>query len=242
MTATLLESVVKASVCYPPKGIIYGPPGIGKTTFGASADDPLIIDCEHGAGMIECQRTPYLEDWESIDEWLTALEKDNHKYKTVVIDSLDWAVRRIEEHVAGVGNKMDSTLNRSHGGYGNGKQVLKNYVYRAFLPKLDRIIARGIAVILLAHARRAEVTDIDGITVEKTTADLPDDYLNTFVEWSDFVCLARLGNDGKRILVTSETDAALAKNRYGMPGEVDFTWSAFCSAVMGGMKTGKAKK
>ena len=40
-----------------PKGIIYGPPGIGKTSIGASADASIIIDCENGAGAIPCCRT-----------------------------------------------------------------------------------------------------------------------------------------------------------------------------------------
>jgi len=43
-----------------PKGIVYGPPGSGKTTYGASADRPLIIDCENGAAHVQCHRTPYL--------------------------------------------------------------------------------------------------------------------------------------------------------------------------------------
>ena len=72
----------------------------------------------------------------------------------------------MEEHVSGSLGKVDSTLNRSHGGYGNGKQVLKNYVYQILLPLLDRIVNRKIAVLLLAHAKRTEITDPDGITTE----------------------------------------------------------------------------
>jgi hypothetical protein len=98
-----------------------------------------------------------------------------------------------------------STLNRSHGGYGNDKQVLRNYIYQILLPQLDRIVGRGIAVLLLAHAKRTEITDIDGITVEKTTPEFPEDYLNVMIEWSDFVCPARMDTDGSRKLLTRET-------------------------------------
>ena len=87
-----------------------------------------------------------------------------HGYGTVVIDSVDWLLRRMEEHVSGVKDSehgMAQIMNRSHGGYGNGKQVLKNYVYQYLLPTLDRIVNSGVAVVLLAHATRHEVTSID---------------------------------------------------------------------------------
>jgi len=231
----LLESIVQKPTPSAPKGIIYGPAGAGKTTFGASAEGSLIIDCENGAGAIQCQRTPYLSAWEEIDAWLRAIETEPHPYRVIAIDSLDWMLRRIEEQVSGATGNVDSTLNRSHGGYGNGKQVMKNYVYQQLLPRLDRIVNRGIAVLLLAHAKRTEITDIDGITTEKTTAEIPEGYLNVFVEWSDFVCLARFDGEGGRVLVTQETPRALAKNRYGLPGVIPLDWQAFASAVSSGL-------
>jgi hypothetical protein len=234
---SLLENIIAKPTPSAPKGIVYGPPGIGKTTFGAGATDALIIDCENGAGAIQCQRTPYLSTWSEISHWLTAIEREEHPYQTLVIDSIDWLLRRVEEQVAGSEGKIDQTLNRSHGGYGNGKQVMKNYVYQTLLPQLDRIVNRGIAVIMLAHAKRNEITDVDGITTEKTTAELPDGYLNVFVEWSDFVCLARKDGDNNRVLITQETSRALAKNRYGMPEVIPFDWASFTSAVANGLKS-----
>ena len=231
---SVLTNIIENPAPSAPKGIVYGPPGVGKTTFGARAEASIIVDCENGAGTIPCSRTPYLATWPEIEQWLLAVEREDHPYKTLVIDSIDWLIRRLEEHVAGSG-KLDQTLNRSHGGYGNGKQVLKNHVYQRLLPTLDRIVGRGVAVILLAHAKRTEITDVDGVTREKTTADLPDDYRNIFIEWSDFVCLARQDVDGNRLLVTSETPSALAKNRYGMPPTIPFDWSSFIAAVSDGL-------
>ncbi|MBT4817725.1 MAG: ATP-binding protein [Lentisphaerae bacterium] len=232
---SLLDTIIARPTPSAPKGIVYGPPGIGKTTFGATATDSLIIDCENGAGAIQANRTPYLSIWPEIGHWLTAIEREQHPYQTLVIDSIDWLLRRMEEHVSGSTGKLDQTLNRSHGGYGNGKQVLKNHVYQILLPQLDRIINRGIAVILLAHAKRTEITDVDGITTEKSTADLPEGYLNVFVEWSDFVCLARMDAEGNRVLITQETPRALAKNRYGMPETIPFDWTSFTGAVAEGL-------
>ena len=119
---TLFGHVISGATPGAPKGIIYGPPGVGKTTIGASVDASLIIDCENGAGAIPCNRTPYLSSWPEIEQWLLAIERDEHEYKTLVIDSIDWLLRRLEEHVSGSTGKIDQTLNRSHGGYGAGKQ------------------------------------------------------------------------------------------------------------------------
>ena len=216
-----------------PKGIVYGPPGVGKTTFGANTHKALIIDCENGAALVVCDRTPYLSDWPSIQRWLDGLVAGGHDYGTVVVDSIDWLLRRVEEHVSGVNGTpmgMSQTLNRSHGGYGNGKQVLRNYVYQYLLPTLDKIVNAGVAVVLLAHATRREITTIDGVTVEKSAPEIHADLANTMIEWSDFVGAARMGIDGRE-LVLHETGQLLAKNRYAITTPLPLSWQSLMDAL-----------
>ena len=217
-----------------PKGIVYGPPGVGKTTFGASTSKPVIIDVENGAAHVACDRTPYLSNWSAIQQWLNALADGGHDYETVVIDSVDWLLRRAEEFVSGVDGTaagMNQTLNRSHGGYGNGKQVLKNQVYQYLLPTLDRIVNSGIAVVLLAHATRRELTTIDGLTIEKSAPEIHADLANTMIEWSDFVGAARMAGDARE-LVLYETPQLLAKNRYGISTPLLLSWPAVMQAII----------
>lgn len=115
-------------------------------------------------------------------------------------------------------------MNRSHGGYGNGKQVLRNYVYQYLLPTLDAIVNRGISVILLAHASRHTLTTIDGIAMEKSAPEIHPDLMNTLIEWSDFVGAARLNGDSRE-LVLNETAQLLAKNRYGITAILPLDWN-----------------
>jgi len=215
-----------------PKGIVHGPPGVGKTTFGAGSGG-LIIDTENGAAHVQCDRTPYLPDWPAIQQWLDALAAGGHQYGTIVVDSVDWLLRRAEEHVSGVDGSttgMRQTLNRSHGGYGNGKQVLKNYVYQYLLPTLDSLVNADVAVLLLAHTTRREITTIDGITIEKSTPEIHPDLANTMIEWSDFVGAARMTTDGRQ-LILYETNQLLAKNRYGICDPLPLSWSALIDAM-----------
>lgn len=231
---TLPTNVLNQAHIRAPKGIVYGPPGIGKTTFGAGAHRPLIVDCENGAAHVTCDRTPYLSNWPAIRQWLDALALGGHGYKSVVIDSVDWLLRRLEEHVSGVNGdecKMAQTMNRSHGGYGNGKQVLKNYVYQYLLPTLDRIVNSDVAVVLLAHAAWHEVKPIDGGTAEKVGPDVHPDLVTTMIEWSDFVAAARKDANNAREMILNETANQLAKNRYGIRDNLPLTWDALMGAV-----------
>lgn len=203
------------------------------TTYGASADRPLIVDCENGAAHVQCHRTPYLATWPEIEPWLDGLAAGGHEYQTVVIDSVDWLLRRIEEHVAGVDGTpagMKQTLNRSHGGYGNGRQVLKNYVYQYLLPVLDRLVNAGVAVLLLAHAARRSITTIDGIELEKSAPEIHPDLANTMIEWSDFVGAIRLTGQ-ERELVLYETPQLVAKNRPGIAESLPLSWPTFVAAI-----------
>jgi len=216
-----------------PKGIIYASTGVGKTIFGLNSYKRFVLNCENGTVYTKKGVTDYLRTWDEMFPWLEAMAYEEHNYKTFVVDTIDWLLRRIEEHVSSTGGKangLDATLNKSHGGYGNGKQVLMNYIYQKVLPLLDAMVDRGIAVILLAHASRQNIINIDGVTIEKSTPDIHPVLQQTFVEWADFVGAAKIeGQD--RVLFLNETGQMLAKNRYGIDEPIRFDWDSFVGAI-----------
>ncbi|MCK9469309.1 MAG: ATP-binding protein [Porticoccaceae bacterium] len=230
---SILKNVQTGRVVRAPKGIIYGPPGCGKSTFALRAQDAHLVNTENGA-LEYGSKSPYLETWPQIKQWLDALENDPHDYRVIAIDTLDWLLRRVEEHVAGVTDErgaLDRTLTKAHGGYGSGKLIMNNYVYRMLLPIFDRFVNRGWAVILLAHAKRTEMTDVEGVTTVRTAPDIADERLNVFIEWSDFVGLAQVLPTGERVMSVTDQPHAVGKNRYGLPPQIPFTWDAFASEV-----------
>ena len=208
-----------------PKFMIYSLPGIGKSTLASKMEDSIILDIEGGANFLKTARTEQITKLETFYADLVELWKtDKPVYKTIVIDTADWLVRLIIEEVAGIDkNHLDETLNRSNGGYGNGKQVLENHVRTKLLPMLIAMNKKGYSICLLAHAEKKDMLDSDGTTIEQITPKIDPTTLNAFIEWCDAIYYLKKDTNGNRILQVESDDVALAKNRVGLTGEINLS-------------------
>ncbi len=227
------STISLASGCRAPKGIVYGPPGVGKTTFGI-ASGGIVLDAENGIpNGVQCLHTPYLKEWPDIRAFLEYLVSCSELPAALIVDTIDWVLRRMEEHVSGTDSTvkgLSATLNKAHGGYGNGKQVLQNYAFQYLLPMLDTLCNRGVAIILLAHATRRELTAVDGAVYERSMPQIHHAIADTMIEWSDFVGAAvKVSN--QRQLILQETNQLVAKNRYGVSQPVPLDWNTFVSEI-----------
>lgn len=56
--------ITRGLIVKPQKVVVYGPEGIGKTTFAADFPDPLFIDTEGSTNVCTCQITgaDFLDD------------------------------------------------------------------------------------------------------------------------------------------------------------------------------------
>ncbi len=209
-----------------PKFMVYSLPGMGKTTLASQMKNSIIIDLEGGANYIKTARTEQITKLNDFYEVLVELWKaPKREFDYIVIDTVDWLVRLIVEDVAGIDkNHLTETLNRSNGGYGNGKQVLENHVRTKLLPMLVAMNKKGYGICLLAHADKKDMLDSDGTTIEQITPKIDPVTLNAFVEWCDAIFYLKKDANGKRILQLNSDDIALAKNRTGIEsGEVDLS-------------------
>lgn len=217
--------VIKQATPTAPKLMIYGLSGVGKSTLASKLKNPIFIDMEGGLNYMNVDRTPTLT---KVEEFYTVLAelyntaKDGKReYDTIVIDSADWLVRKVVEKAAGIDKtKLDETLNRSNGGYGNGKQVLENHIRTKLLPMLVLLNKQGYGICLIAHADRKTLMSSEGNDAEQITPKIDVNTMNVFVEWCDNVFYLKKDIAGERILVLESDDVALAKNRLGRTGEV----------------------
>lgn len=216
--------VVKGKTLTAPKLMLYGLSGVGKSSLAAKLKNPLFLDFEGGLNYLGVDRTPQYLDLDAFYKDLVELyrkaESGKREYDTIVIDSVDWLVRKVVEKAAGIDkHNLTETLNRSNGGYGNGKQVLENQIRTMLLPLLVSLNKQGYGICLVAHAERKDLMDADGVDTERIAPKIDVNTMNTFVEWCDNVFYLKNIN-GERYLVLEGDSNVLAKNRLELTGEV----------------------
>ena len=241
---SLLESLINRTTPAPPKVIIFGQPGAGKTTFAASAG-AILLDCENGAGAVPgLKRTPYLKTWPEMRKWLVELSTSRPDGCGVVaVDTVDWMVQRICEYVVmdldtskeAKARDVTNTLGTAHGGYFKAREIVQNIVYRDLLPMLNAIADHGMAIILLAHAANIEMTTPEGFDMRLAAPDLPRWIAPPFIEWADAVMYASKDSGGRH-LITEGSNLILAKNRYSMPARIGLTWADVSQAITANRK------
>ncbi|MCD8107277.1 MAG: ATP-binding protein [Oscillospiraceae bacterium] len=214
------------------KVILYGPEGIGKSSFAAQFPEPLFIDTEGSTKELDIARFEKPKTWETLlDEVLYVIEHPDC-CKTLVIDTADWAERLEIEYLCRV-NKWASIESP---GYGKGYQYCADE-FNNLLSVLDRVIEEGIHVVVTAHAkmRKFEQPDESGsydrweMKLSRQVAPLLKEWCDlllfcnykTYVIQPDSVMEKAKVQGGKRVMYTNHHPCWDAKNRYGLPDEME---------------------
>lgn len=244
---TSLSSIVKGAAMAPPRVLLYGPAGVGKTTFAASAPSPIFIQTEDGADVVGADRFPLAETYADVENAIGTLAKEDHNYATVVVDSLDWLEALIWQRVCQV-HKIQSIEEL---GYGKG-YVFALDIWRSFLDGLNFLrTQKQMAVIMLAHSHIKRFEDPASEGYDRYEIKLHRKAGDVVSEAADLIGFATyrtstktidkgfgqkksipLGT-GERVLRTSELPAFVAKSRYNIPPELPLSWNALINAITG---------
>ena len=95
----MLDNIQTGRENKPPRIMIYGSEGIGKSSYAAGAPNAIFIQTEDGLGEIDCRKFPLAHSLSEVIAELTALRDEAHKFQTVVVDSVDWLERLIFDEV-----------------------------------------------------------------------------------------------------------------------------------------------
>lgn len=240
--AVSLKNIARNRELRPPRLLVYGSHGIGKTTLGAGAPNPIFILTEDGLGVLEVDHFPIAQSFADVMDAIAALYSDNHAFQTVVIDSLDWLDNLIWQDVNSKNDAKDLA-------YGKGAVIAAEH-WRQVLDGLNALRSdKNMAVVLLAHC---EIKRFDSPEVEPYERYQPKLQARSSAlvqEWCDAVLfcnyrtivkhddvgfnqkVSRGITTGERLLYTTEKPAFLAKNRFALPDAVPLSWDALAAAI-----------
>jgi hypothetical protein len=238
-----LAAVSKGVVVAPYRIVIHGTDGVGKSTFAADAPSPIFIGAEDGTGHLDVARFPAPECWADVLDAVRTLTREEHGYKTLAIDSLDWVEPHIWQTVcdaAGVDH-----LEEVGGGYGKGPAAALD-LWRSLLSAIERLqAAKGMHVILIAHTQIKPFKNPEGDDWERYVLKLHPGAAGLCREWVKGVYFAnyetfavkdkskriRGVSTGARLLYTQRTAAYDAKDRYCLPESLPLSWEDFDAAA-----------
>lgn len=246
----MLDDIITGVQPGPRRILLYGTAGIGKSTFGAAAPNPIFIQTEDGLGDIDCARFPLAASYEDALEQLKALYVEDHDYQTLCLDSVDWLERLIWTRVCADVEKTSI----EEIGYAKGYIFALRY-WKEFFDGLAALRQKkGIGILLIAHAEIRKFDPPGESSYDRFGPRLHTKALSLVFEWCDEVLFlnyktyAKKQDDGgkrttavgtgERVLYTQERPSHLAKNRLGLPEQMPLDWLELNKYIDGNIAAG----
>jgi hypothetical protein len=193
-----LGLVKKGKLGLPPRVLIYGPEGVGKTSLAADAG-ALFLDLEGGSGQLDVARYPFNpgehdefrpRDYEQLCSAIDDLAANpGHGFAAVCIDTGDALEALIHLHLRKKNGNV-SSIEKVGGGYGKGYRAAVEEL-RSFQHRLDQLRAQGVIVIVICHSqtvtfKNPEGEDFDRYTL-KVHANDKASFAGQLKEWPEIV-------------------------------------------------------
>lgn len=215
------------------KTVIYGTEGIGKSTLAAQFPSPLFLDMEGGTAQMDVRRIEKPESWLDLLNVVKEVAANPGICETLVLDTADWSEQLCVNHIC----QSNHVKSIEAFGYGKGYTYIGEE-FAKLLNAFDAVIAAGMNVTVIAHAkqRKVELPDQVGafdhweMKVSKQVAPL-------LKEWADLLLFlnykttvittetnSKKATGGKRVMYTSHSPIYDAKNRNGLPEEIDLSF------------------
>lgn len=228
------------------KVVIYGPEGIGKSTFASMFPRPVFIDTEGSTSHMDVTRTPTPLSWTELTRQVDYFIQNQHLLGTLVIDTADWAEKLCTEQLC----SSKGFAGIEDFGYGKG-YVYQKEDFGKFLNQLDKLKDRGVHIVLTAHAamRKFEQPDEMG-SYDRWELKLAKQVGPLVKEWADMILFANYKTTvvnvdgqgatkgknkvtgGRRVMYASHHPCWDAKNRFGLPDEMPFDYAQIAHLIL----------
>lgn len=229
----------------PVKVVLYGPEGIGKSTFASQFPDPIFIDAEGGTKQLDVRRLPRPTSWAMLLDEVAEVRKGNIPCTTLVLDTADWAEALCIQSICAKA-KVDGLE-----GFGYGKgYVYAKEAFAKLLDELEEVVAGGRNVVVLAHAMIAKFEQPDAVgNYDRWQMKTTKQVAPLLREWCDMLLFANYktvveksgsspnaknkASGGRRVLYTTHHPCWDAKNRFGLSDELPLDYQAIAAIISG---------
>jgi AAA domain len=229
--ATTLSSLVSKANPKPPIVLIHGLHGLGKTSFGASAPDPVAILTEDGVGKLDMPHFPKATCYQDVMDAIAALYNEEHPHKTLVFDSID----HLEPMVWAEACARNSWSSIEQPGYGKG-YIEADAVWSEFFDAMAALRDdKGMIIYMIAHTvivryESPETEPYDRFTIKlhKRASALAQEKADIVFFLNQRASVGerkdkksqRASGHGPRTLYSERRPAFEAKNRFDLPPEI----------------------
>jgi hypothetical protein len=227
----------------PPRIVLNALEAWGKSSMAAFAPDPAILMAKGetgyqtllGAGLVPQVDAAYAESWSGLLALLDRMaQQETLPYKTLALDAIGGFERLCHEHVCA--RDFDGEWGeKGFGGYQRGYDMAVTD-WLQLLQRLDAVrMKHGITILLLGHVQIRPFKNPLGPDFDRYVSDVHHKTWSVTHKWADAVLFGSFitivqekkgsrpkgigGNE--RVLYCERSDAYDAKNRYGLPEEID---------------------
>lgn len=240
---TITRGKVKRAV----RCVLYGVAGVGKSTWCSHISDALFIDTESGTDSMDVGRLPCPETWTDLQEELDFIIY-RKPCSTVVIDTID----RVESLLIHDIVNTDGKASIEDYGYGKGYVIVQERWQKEFLFKLDKVIAKGINVVLVCHSISRKIETPEETAFDHWELNLSRKVAPVTRDWADMMLFCNFDmtivdtsknsnvekrkatGSLKRKIHCNQKPQYDAKNRYGLADSYDLSFEPF-KAIFDGM-------
>lgn len=203
------------------KVLIYGQPGVRKTSWSFTAKNPLLLDFDGGVRRVNAKyRRAYgpINNWNDAQSLFDPKKTDLTPYDTIIIDTAGKALDMLAIQIM----KDDFKMKRKDGALtqqGFGAMAIK------FKDFLNRLTDLGKTVVLVAHDKEAKSGDETVIR-----PDITGQSMSNIMREVDLCGYMRAYNN-KCTITFNPSDNFYGKNTCGLPEYLDITEKTLADVV-----------
>lgn len=186
-----------------PKILLYGLPGLGKSTLASEMPSPVFIATTDGLEGLSVQAFPVCKTAEEVRAAIRYLLTEEHKFKTVVLDTLGWLEKLVHEEVCGILGLEFMTQSSMKSYPLAGKKM------KEVLESLDELnTKRKMMVVMIGHADIQKFDDPSSASYDRYSLQMNEKVAAMFMQDVDIVAFMN-----QKVLVREEKDGFSKVNK-----------------------------